>query len=81
MHTLLPIYYQIKQTIKNWIISKEFCPGEKIPFLFIERIMYAAKQRPIGIFQSSYPGDLYKFIVRYRNVIRKDGSKWVHRFD
>lgn len=31
MHTLLPIYYQIKQTIKNWIISKEFCPGEKIP--------------------------------------------------
>jgi GntR family transcriptional regulator len=49
------------------------------PILFIERIMYAAKRRPIEIFQSAYPGDLYKFIVRYRNVIRKDGNEWVHR--
>lgn len=31
MNTILPIYYQIKQTIKNWIINKEFSPGEKIP--------------------------------------------------
>ena len=31
MSTLLPIYYQIKQTIKNWILNKEFNPGEKIP--------------------------------------------------
>jgi GntR family transcriptional regulator len=31
MNTILPIYYQIKQTIKNWIINKEFSLGEKIP--------------------------------------------------
>jgi len=31
MKTLLPVYYQIKQTIKNWILNKEFNPGEKIP--------------------------------------------------
>jgi len=31
MKTALPIYYQIKQTIKNWIIKKEFAPGEKVP--------------------------------------------------
>lgn len=31
MNTILPIYCQIKQTIKNWIIHKEFYPGEKIP--------------------------------------------------
>jgi GntR family transcriptional regulator len=49
------------------------------PILFIERIMYAARQKPIEIFQSSYPGDLYKFIVRYRNVIRKEGREWVHQ--
>ncbi|HVN97266.1 MAG TPA: GntR family transcriptional regulator [Syntrophorhabdaceae bacterium] len=31
MSNLLPIYYQIKQTIKDWIISGEFQPGERIP--------------------------------------------------
>ena len=31
MNDLLPRYYQIKQTIKNWIINKEFNPGDKIP--------------------------------------------------
>ena len=48
------------------------------PILFVERIIYA-KQRPIEIFQSAYPGDLYKFIVRYKNVIKKDGSEWIHQ--
>ena len=31
MSTLLPLYYQIKQTIKNWILTKEYRPGTKIP--------------------------------------------------
>ena len=31
MKTLLPVYYQIKHTIRNWILNKEFNPGEKIP--------------------------------------------------
>lgn len=31
MSTLIPVYYQIKQAIKNQIIDKEYLPGEKIP--------------------------------------------------
>ena len=31
MSNLLPIYYQVKQTIRNWILNKEFNPGDKIP--------------------------------------------------
>ncbi len=31
MNSILPIYYQIKQTIKTWIVDREFGPGEKIP--------------------------------------------------
>jgi GntR family transcriptional regulator len=49
------------------------------PVLFIERIMYTNKGQPLEIFQSSYRGDMYKFIVRYKNVVNKDGSRWVHR--
>jgi GntR family transcriptional regulator len=28
---MIPIYYQIKCTVKGWILNKEFSPGEKIP--------------------------------------------------
>jgi len=31
MTALLPVYYQIKHTIKNWILNREFNPGDKIP--------------------------------------------------
>lgn len=31
MTSLLPIYYQIKNKIQEWIVSKEYSPGEKIP--------------------------------------------------
>jgi GntR family transcriptional regulator len=31
MHNLLPMYYQIKETIKSRISNKEFLPGERIP--------------------------------------------------
>lgn len=31
MSALLPVYYQIKHTIKKWIVNKEFSQGDKIP--------------------------------------------------
>ena len=31
MKNLLPMYYQIKETVKGWILDKRFKPGEKIP--------------------------------------------------
>jgi len=52
-----------------------------LPILFVERIMYGKKHKPIEVFQSFYRGDLYKFIVRFRNVKGKEGSKWIHRSD
>jgi len=73
------------QTIEASFASQEVAQHLAIPsgspVLFIERIMYTKRKKPIEIFQSSYRGDMYKFIVRYKNVLRKDGSKWVHRFD
>jgi GntR family transcriptional regulator len=31
MDAILPIYFQIKQTIRAWIINREYLPGDKIP--------------------------------------------------
>jgi len=73
------------QTIEASFASPEVAQHLAIPsgspILFIERIMYTKRKKPVEIFQSSYRGDMYKFIVRYKNVLRKDGSKWIHRFD
>lgn len=31
MSSLLPVYYQIKNKIQEWIVTKQYLPGEKIP--------------------------------------------------
>ena len=68
----------IEASFSDHDIAERLAIPSGSPILFVERIIYA-KQRPIEIFQSAYPGDLYKFIVRYKNVIKKDGSEWIHQ--
>ena len=31
MASLLPVYYQIKNKVQEWIVSKQYLPGEKLP--------------------------------------------------
>ncbi len=47
------------------------------PILFVERIMYTKRGKPAELVQSSYRGDLYKYIVRLKNVKRKKGAVWI----
>jgi GntR family transcriptional regulator len=49
------------------------------PILFVERIMYTKKRKPVELVQSSYRGDLYKYTVRLRNLRRKDRRIWIHQ--
>ena len=73
------------QTIEASFASKEIAEQLRIPsgspILFVERIVYTKKRRPIELVQTSYRGDLYKYIVRLRNVRRKEGSIWIHAAD
>ena len=68
------------QTIEAQFADHEVAKNLEIPsgsaVLFVERIMYTKRQKPVEIFQSSYRGDMYKFIVRYKNVLRKGESRW-----
>jgi len=50
-------------------------PGS--PILFVERIMYIKNRVPFEIVQSSYRGDLYKYVTRLKPVNRSKGSYWV----
>ncbi len=47
------------------------------PVLFVERIMYVKNRVPFEVVQSSYRGDLYKYVTRLKPIKRRKGSYWV----
>jgi GntR family transcriptional regulator len=49
------------------------------PILFAERIMYSQRRKPVELVQSSYRGDIYKYVVRLKHFKRKRGSIWIHQ--
>ena len=63
------------QTIEASFANREVAERLEIPpgspILFVERIMYTRKRRPVEVVQSSYRGDFYKYIVRLKNVKRQ----------
>ncbi len=71
------------QTIEASFANPEIAQKLKIasgsPILYVERIMYAQEGRAVEFVQSSYRGDLYKYIVRLKNVARKKKTIWVHQ--
>jgi GntR family transcriptional regulator len=71
------------QTIEATFADQELAEKLEVPggspILFVERIMYAQKQKPIEVVQSSYRGDVYKYIVRLKNVRSRVHNVWVHQ--
>jgi GntR family transcriptional regulator len=49
------------------------------PILLVERIMYTLHRKPVELVQTSYRGDQYKYIVRLKNVRKRDENIWVHQ--
>ncbi|MDI7258645.1 MAG: GntR family transcriptional regulator [Thermodesulfobacteriota bacterium] len=48
------------------------------PTLFVERVLYTKHRKPVQMFQAHYRGDLFKYIVRIKNIRKKNGNIWVH---
>ncbi len=71
----------VESTFANQDVAKLLGIMEGSPILFVERIMYSSNinMRPIELAQSSHPGDLYKYIIRLKNVKGKSGNLWVHQ--
>ncbi len=49
------------------------------PALFVQRRIFVHKHKPIDLYQSYFRGDLYKLIVRFKNVKSNNGRRWIHR--
>jgi len=67
----------MEASFANQLLAEKLAMASGSPILFVEKIMYTQRHRPIELFQSSYRGDLCKFIVRFKNV----RSRWVHKHD
>jgi GntR family transcriptional regulator len=67
----------MEATFANQEVAAKLAIASGSPVLFIEKIMYTQKHRPVELFQSWYRGDLCKFIVRFKNV----RSRWVHNHE
>jgi GntR family transcriptional regulator len=71
------------EIIRSSFADQEISDNLQIPsgssILRIERIMYTKRHKPIEILQASYRGDLFQYVVRLKNVRKKNRNVWIHR--
>ena len=72
-------FQTIEASFADQEVAEKLSVSPGSPILFVERIMYTKRRKPVELVQSSYRGDLYKYIVRLKTVKRKKGSVWVHQ--
>ncbi|HIJ54632.1 MAG TPA: GntR family transcriptional regulator [Deltaproteobacteria bacterium] len=72
-------FQTIEASFADQEVAEKLSVSPGSPILFVERIMYTKRRKPVELVQSSYRGDLYKYIVRLKTVRRKKGSVWVHK--
>jgi len=72
-------FQTIEASFADQELAKKLGVPTGSPILFVERIMYTKRHKPVELVQSSYRGDLYKYIVRLKTVRGRKGSVWVHQ--
>ena len=71
-------YQTIQASFADQEISDQLHLPPGSPILYIERIIYTKKSKPVEILHSSYRGDLFKYVVRLKNLRKKNGNVWIH---
>ena len=72
-------FQTIEATFADREVAEKLGVPSGSPILFVERIMYTQKRKLVEFVQSSYRGDLYRYIVRLKNVKSKVSNLWVHQ--
>lgn len=72
-------FQTIEASFADQEIALKLGVASGVPILLVERTMYTKNRKPVEFVKSYYRGDLYKYIVRLKNVRRKQVSVWVHQ--
>jgi GntR family transcriptional regulator len=78
---LIEAFQTIQATFADQELAGKLEIASGSPILYVERIMYTHKHKPVEFVQTSYRGDLYKYIVRLKNNVKSSRipSVWVHQ--
>ena len=74
-------FQTIQASFADQELAEKLSVPAGLPILFVERVMFDEKHRPVEMVQSSYRGDLYKYIVRLKRLKRNRESTWIHSGD
>jgi len=69
----------IQATFANQEVADKLQVPSGSPTLFVERILYTNDRKPIQMLQAHYRGDLFKYIVRLKNIRQNDKNVWIHQ--
>ena len=75
---LTEAFQTIEASFAQQEVSEKLGIPPGAPILLVERIMYSKKKKAIELVQSSYQGNLYKYIIRLKKAKRKNKSIWMH---
>lgn len=70
-------FQTIQASFSDQYISEKLETPSGSPILFVERIMYDKKKKPFELVQTSYRGDLYKYVVRLKLDNVDKNKRWV----
>lgn len=78
------IFSEAFQTVSASFADKEVADALAIPLgspiLHIERTMYVGNHKPIEVVQIACRGDLFKYVMRFKNRRSRGGNVWVHEW-
>lgn len=70
-------FQTIEASFSDPYVSEQLKVPSGSPVLFVERIMYDKKKKPFELVQTSYRGDIYKYVVRLKLDSQTDKKRWV----
>jgi GntR family transcriptional regulator len=71
-------FQTIEASFSDQEVSEKLGIPNGSPILFVERIMYDRKKIPVELVQTSYRGDVYKYVVRLKLDKASKANRWVH---
>lgn len=70
-------FQTIEASFSDPYVSEKLDTPSGSPILHVERIMFDKKKKPIEVVQTSYRGDIYKYVVRLKLDNGGKDKRWV----
>ena len=70
-------FQTIEASFSDPVISESLEIPDGSPILYVERIMYDKDKNPVELVQSSYRGDIYKYIVNMKLDRKNKELRWI----